>query len=132
MRLNVQRLDWFFILPIFASITMIAEIDPPRETVITLSYWAQGGILVAITAVMSLVIAIASAVDRRCSEEYTFQILANASLVAVASTSLINLVWLIGVKAMDLPDMSGENTVGVMILAMIVSYYWFRLKGIAQ
>lgn len=132
MRMSVQRLDWFFILPIFASIIMIAEIDPPRDPAIQWGEWVQGGVLVAATVVVSVLIAIGAAIDRRCSEEYTFQILANASLVAVASMALINLFWLIGVKAFDLPDMSSENMVGVTMLAMVLSYYWFRLKGIAQ
>ena len=77
-------------------------------------------------------VAIASAIDRRCSEEYLYQIMANSALVGVASTMLVHLCWVIGIKMFDLPDLSAENMVGVSMLALILSYYWFRLKGIAQ
>ena len=132
MKMTIGRLDWFLVLPLAASALMIAEIDPPRESFITVAQWEQAAILVPITLVLSVMVAIASAIDRRCSEEYLYQIMANSALVGVASTMLVHLCWVIGIKMFDLPDLSAENMVGVSMLALILSYYWFRLTGIAQ
>lgn len=132
MKMGINRLDWFLVLPLLASTAMIAEIDPPRESVLAISQWDQAGILVPITLVVSLLIAIGSALDRRCTEEYLFQLMANAALVGVAASMLVNLAWVIGVKVYDLPDMAAENMVGVTMFSLITAYYWFRFRGISQ
>jgi len=132
MKMTIGRLDWFLVMPLAASTLMIAEIDPPRETFITITQWEQAAILVPITLLLSVLVAIGSAIDRRCNEEYLFQIMANAALVGVASSMLVHLIWIIGITVYDLPDMSAENMVGVTMLALILSYYWFRFKGISQ
>jgi len=132
MKMGINRLDWFLILPLGASAAMAAEIDPPRETVLAIAPWEQAAILVPMTLLVGVIIAILTALDRRCSEDYLFQIMANAALVGVAVSMVIHLIWLIGTKAYGLPDLSAENMVGVTTLAWIISYYWFRLKGIAR
>ncbi len=132
MKMKISRLDWFLVLPLLASTVMIAEIDPPRMSAINLTQWEQAGILVPITLIVSLLVAIGAAIDRRCSEEYLFQIMANAALVGVAASMFVHMFWIIGTKVFDLPDMSAENVVGVTMLALILSYYWFRFKGISQ
>ncbi|MEP0189504.1 MAG: hypothetical protein ABJP70_02490 [Erythrobacter sp.] len=132
MKMGINRLDWFLVLPLLASGTMIAEIDPPRESVLSISQWEQAGILVPITLIISLLVAIGAAIDRRCSEEYLFQIMANSALVGVASSMFVHLAWVIGVKVYDLPDMAAENMVGVTMFSLITAYYWFRFRGISQ
>lgn len=132
MKVSVNKLDWFLILPFIAGLAMIAEIDPPRETVVAIGPWLQLALAGTLAAMVSLIVAAASALDRRCTEEYVFQILANASLVAFASTMLVHLFWVIGAKTLNLPDPSGENVVGIITVAWATSYYWFRAKGLAQ
>ena len=131
MKMTIQRLDWFLVLPAALAGTMIAEIDPPRESFIAVSQWEQAAIVVPVTLLMSVLIAIGSAIDRRCSEEYLFQLMSNAALVGVATSMLIHLLWIIGIKAFNLPDMAAENMVGITTLSWIAAYYWFRLKGIS-
>lgn len=132
MRMTIQRLDWFLAIPLIAGVVMVAEIDGPREVVRELTQFEQGAILIPITLLLGVIIAAASAIDRRCSEEYTFQVMANAALTALATTMMVNLFWLIGVKTLDLPDLSGENMAGIMVIAWVLSYYWFRMRGIAR
>ena len=132
MKMGINRLDWFLVLPLCASVVMAAEIDPPRESVLAIAQWEQAAILVPLTLCVGVVIALLSALDRRCTEDYLFQIMANAALVGVAVSMFIHLIWVIGIKMYDLPDLSAENMVGVTTFAWIFSYYWFRFKGIAQ
>lgn len=132
MKMSISRLDWFVILPIIAALAMIGEVDPPRETVLAVAPWIQLATVGGLCVLVSLAVAAASAIDRRCSEDYLFQIMANAALVAFATMMLVHLVWVIGVKTLNLPDPSGENIIGVATLAWALSYYWFRARGIAQ
>ena len=131
-RLTPRMVDWFILLPVAVSITMIGEIDPPRESVWHIGQLAQGGVVTILGLAITILVAACSAIDRRSSEEYLFQIVANAALVAIVSTSLLHLLWLIGIKTFDLPDLSGENMIGVMTLTWALAYYWFRRRGIAR
>lgn len=132
MKMTIQRLDWFLLLPASAGILMIAEIDPPREVLVEVGPWLKGAVLLGMTAVFSLLVAAGSAIDRRCTEEYLFQILANAALVSMATTMLVHLAWIIAKKTLGLPELDSDNIVGILTLGWVISYYWFRLRGIAK
>jgi len=131
MKLPLQRLDWFLVLPLLAGLVMVAEIDPPGDTAVQLAPFVKGAALAVVALLVSLLVAAASAIDRRCTEEYAFQIMANAALVAVAATMLTHAGWIIAARFADLPALESDNVVGVMVIAWVASYYWFRLRGIA-
>lgn len=131
MKLPLHRLDWFLVLPLLAGIVMVAEINPPGDTALPLGPVVKGAVLAVVALLVSLLVAAASAIDRRCTEEYAFQIMANAALVAVAATMLTHGGWVIAGKFADLPALESDNIVGVMVIGWIASYYWFRLRGIA-
>ncbi|MBV7258718.1 hypothetical protein [Erythrobacter crassostreae] len=130
--MNIERLDWFIALPLLASLVMIAEADAPREAVVALTPWAKGLILGGLGLLFNVAVAAASAIDRRCSEEYAFQIMANAALVGFAATMLVNLCWVIGEKVFGLPELASDNIIGILTFGWAISYYWFRFKGVAR
>jgi hypothetical protein len=132
MKLTVRTVDWFLFLPLVAGLVMIAEFDAPSPDAVELSVVAKAIGLTFVTAILAVAVAAASALDRRCSEDYLFQIMANAALVAFAATMLVNLVWVIGEKVLDLPELASDNIIGVNTLAWVLAYYWFRVKGLAQ
>lgn len=111
---------------------MVAEIDSPREVLTDIGPWAKGAVLTAMALATSIVVAAASAIDRRCTEEYVFQIMANAALVALAATMLVHLGWIIAKKMIGLPELDSDNIIGITVIAWVVGYYWFRVRGIAQ
>ena len=132
MKMTVQRLDWLLVLPLAAAIAMLTEFDTARDTVIEMGPWLKAGVLGSLAVILSIAVAAGSAIDRRCTEDYLFQLMANAALVAIAATMLVNLAWVIGEKAFALPELASDNLLGVLILAWVVSYYWFRARGIAR
>lgn len=132
MKRSTRYLDWFLILPFLAGLAMVAEIDPVREAALPLGPWAKGALLTALALVVSLIVAGVSAVDRRCTEEYAFQMMANAALVAMAATMLVHAGWLIAAKAMSLAALESDNIVGIMVIGWVTAYYWFRQRGIAS
>lgn len=130
--MSIKQLDWFIALPLLASLAMIAEIDAPRDSVLALTSLAKGAILIGLAAVICAIVAASSAIDRRCSEEYAFQIMANAALVAFATTMLVDLAWVIGEKTWDFPELASDNILGILTFSWALSYYWFRLRGISR
>ncbi|MFU7526969.1 hypothetical protein [Qipengyuania sp. ASV99] len=128
----IKYLDWFLILPFISALVMVAEIDAPRAVLIEIGPWAKGAVLAAMALAASVIVAAASAIDRRCTEEYAFQIMANAALVALAATMLVHLGWIIAKKALGLPELDSDNIIGIMVIGWVTSYYWFRLRGITQ
>lgn len=104
MKFSIRYPDSFLILPALAGIAMIAETDPPHSAALDLGAWIKGAVLAGLAACIALAVGAASAMKRRCTEEYAIQITANAALVAMTST---------------------------FILGWMVSYYRFRQRGIA-
>lgn len=132
MRISPGKLDVVLIVPLIATLMMVGD-EPARESVTWgLSPFAQAAILGVATALLALFVAKATSFDRRCSEEYIFQVMANAALVALGTMALFNLFWLIAMKFYPIPELAGTNMVGITILAWILSYYWFRFRGMAQ
>lgn len=130
MKLSPGQLDIFLLLPLGASLMMISE-APEAKTSATLNLteWGQVAILGALALVLAFLVIKATAIDRRCQEEYVFQILANAALVGLGTMVLVNMLWLIAILFMNAPEMTGNSMVGVGVFAWIASYYWYRWRG---
>ena len=132
MRISPGKLDMVLIVPLIATLMMVGD-EPARESVaLGLSPFAQAAILGSVTTLLALFVAKATSLDRRCSEEYVFQVMSNAALVALGTMALFNLFWLIAMKFYPIPELAGTNMVGIAILAWILSYYWYRLRGVTR
>lgn len=132
MKTSVARMDWLLPLPMLASLLMISEVEPLRENAVVLTTLELGGILTGATLALALLVVIMSSVDRRCSEDYAFQVAASAALVSLGTTVLINLFWVLSMKFSSMPSLSGENMVGVAVLSWCLAYYWYRWRGITR
>lgn len=132
MRISPGKLDLVLIVPLIAALMMIG--DEPREqsVAMTISPWMQAGGLGIVTAILVLFVAKASSLDRRCGEEYVFHVMANAAFVALGTMALLNMAWLITAKFYPLHELTGQNMAGVTILAWILGYYWYRMRGLQQ
>lgn len=130
--MNVGRLDILFIFGGIASMPMMADTPNKSEPLITFSSGPQVMILTLIGSLIASFIVFASAIDRKCTEDYLYQIISNASLVGVATALLINMVWLLGSSIWGLPELSGQNMAGITLFGFIIGYFWFRFRGIAS
>ncbi|KUO57574.1 MAG: hypothetical protein APF78_09945 [Sphingomonadales bacterium BRH_c3] len=129
MKLSPRRLDAFLILPLGASLLMIGEAAKERAVTLNFTAWEQAAILGAGTLVLVFLVIRATAFDRRCSEDYIFQLMANAALVAMGCMALVNVIWMLAMKFYAIPQLTGQNITGIAILAWILAYYWYRLRG---
>ena len=130
MKLSPGKLDLLFILPAIVSIRMIADTPNKANAAFTLDPVMQGIMLVAGTILIGFLILLGSDLDRRFTEDYLFQMLANAALIAVGTTALINMFWLGAMQFYQLPELTAQNITGVMVLAFFLGYYLFRFRGV--
>ena len=130
MKMTVRRLDWLLVIPLLATLVMIGETVEIEAGEIVLDPVVQVAGLAGATILIALAVAMATSVDRRCSEDYLTQICASAGLIAVGATALVNMFWGLARMVWPLPDLAGECMAGITIFAWIVSYYWYRLRGL--
>lgn len=129
-KMTTRKLDIFLILPALAGLTMIADGPKTLHEVIALTPMIQTLLLIGGTIIAAVLAVFGSNLDRRCAEDYLFQILANAAHIAVIVTVLVNMFWLLAMLAFHLPHMTGQNLCGVLVLGWCFGYYWFRLRGV--
>ena len=132
MRVSPGKVDVAAVAPLIASLMLIGDSPGAQSVVMEVSPLLQTGGLGLATAVLVAFVAKASSLDRRCSEEYLFQVMANAAFVALGTMALINLGWLIATKFYPLRELTGQNMTGITILAWILSYYWYRVRGLLR
>ncbi len=132
VKMTTGKLDIFLILPVLASLMMISDVPDFAETAATLSPIARIAILVPAIVIIGLLAVMGSGLDRRCSEDYIFQLLANAALIGVIVTVMVNMAWGIAKLFYLLPDLSGENMTGITVMSWCAGYYWYRLKGLTS
>ncbi len=130
--MNTGKFDILFILAGVASLPMMADGPSKIEPLITLTPLPQGLILAFIGSLVASFVVFASAIDRKCTEDYLYQIISNASLVGIATALLINMFWLLASSIWGLHELSGQNMAGITLFGFIVGYYWFRFRGVAS
>lgn len=128
--MNINKFDALFIFAGIASFSMMADRANIAENVEILSPVLQAIILATSGIIIASFIVFASAIDRKCTEDYLYQIISNAGLVGVATCLLGNMFWLVAMAIWDLPDLTGQNLAGLTLLAWVIGYYWFRFRGL--
>jgi len=128
--MNTGKFDILFILVGLASLTMMADDANIVDNAVNLSPLLQAMILAISAIIIASFIVLASAIDRKCSEDYLYQIMANAGLVGTVTCLLANLFWLFAMAIWKLPDLTGQNLAGITLLAWVIGYYWFRYRGL--
>ena len=82
--------------------------------------------------ILSFVVVLLSHFDRRCTEDYTFQLMANAALVAVTTLLLFNLITSLDFlrNLTGLRELHGDDLVGITMLSWATAYFVFQRRGL--
>ena len=77
-------------------------------------------------------LAVGTSADRRCSEDYAFQLLASGALVGMLATILASVVWALDFlpEALGLRGMRGQDQMAIGMIAWAVGYFTFRIRGL--
>ncbi|MEZ5708065.1 MAG: hypothetical protein R3E02_01610 [Blastomonas sp.] len=96
-------------------------------------HWAlvTGLAIAALTILFSIAAALAAKIDRRCSDDYGFQLMANAAVVGVVATLFISLIWDMDfVAALGIAPPDGRALNGVLLLSWASGYAIYRFRGL--
>jgi ABC-type tungstate transport system substrate-binding protein len=88
-----------------------------------------GGALLTLTVLVAFAMQRIADLDRRCSEDYRFQLMAQSALVAVFTTFVVYAAFDDFLLGYWLGVLSGRNVVGIMLGAWAFAYFVYRVKG---
>jgi len=133
LRTTVGKLDVLFaLLALAAAFVLVRPSDLPDPIAVPLPQLVIGSIAIGTTLVLALVAAIGARIDRRCAEDYAFQLMANAAVIAVTTTMMVNILWSVRrIAEFGIAPPTGDQTVGVMLLAWSAGYAIYRVRGLA-
>jgi hypothetical protein len=107
----------------YEEVKQIAQIANPLTSAIA---------LILAVPVLSLLFAMGSNLDRHCAEDYSFQLMANAAIVAVGTMFFCNLFASIDFikDAIGLRDIVREDMVGMTMMSWAIGFFYFQRKGL--
>lgn len=70
-------------------------------------------------------------IDRRCAEDYVFQLIANGALIGVVTTLFTHTLWSVDfLLGRWLGEPSADAMLGVTMCGWAVGYFTYRLRGL--
>ena len=88
---------------------------------------------VALMLLVGFIVTKVAALDRRNSEEYTFQILANGAVVSVMTTMFVTLAWTSDfLLARWLGEPSSSQLIALLMGSWSVGYLTYRIRGVSE
>ena len=133
-KISVGKLDILMLVMVAAGVTLLFD-GPDKATthVVTISIAAKAGLALLATALTALLATWGADMDRRCAEDYAFQLIANAAVIAVITTMFVHLIWDMNfLNEMGLPKPASGDIIGVMMLSWAFGYYFYRARGLKQ
>ncbi len=92
--------------------------------------WLELGCAFILTIIMASYAVWGAKLDRRCAEDYVFQLVTNAALIAVITSIMSHAIWDMSfLNERGLPKPTSGDMLGVMILSWAMGYGFYRIKG---
>ncbi len=130
MQISASLLDKFLLLPLAASLMMMAD-KGKVDAALTSGSATQVMLLAAATLVVAILAVLGTKIDRRCTEDYIYQILSNAALIAVVTAVMMNMAWgIVTVVDISMPRLTGQMMTGIVGFSWCTAYYWYRWRGV--
>ncbi|WP_284125405.1 hypothetical protein [Parerythrobacter aestuarii] len=137
---KLSRRDWqmrkadvsFAIMTVIgiAGLT-VDSFDATKSVIIAPNPWITAGTVVLLMAIVGFLVTRLAALDRRGTEEYSFQLISSAALVAVATTLFVGFIWS---SDLLLSRWLGTPTTGQMMALLLgswsVGYFTYRFRGV--
>lgn len=123
--------DWAFAFILVLGLVLIFLEAGDSPEVVSASWTAFAVAAAAIGLNISIVLlaTMMSALDRRHTDDYHFQILSNAAVTAIIAAIFVNLVW--SVVHPVLGSMSVELFIAIILFCWGLAYFFYRWRGLA-
>lgn len=128
---STGRVDILFVIFLVLGIAMIAKTQTPVVTATTGGSLIQTTAAIVGTAIVTLLVIVGAKFDRRCAEDYAFQMMAHAAFVAIPTSLIVHAIWDLRVlnRAGFAPPTSSD-LIGVILVAWACAYAGYRIKGL--
>lgn len=122
--------DWMFAVNFFigTGLLILETRDPTQLMDAQWSPLAVAGAAIGLTFLLSSVATIVAALDRRGTDDYHFQLMANGAIIAVLAAIFVNLAWLMAAPVLG--TMTAPIMIGILLLAWSLGYFLGRWRGI--
>lgn len=124
--------DWAFgFVLIVGIILLILETrDPVEQVTATWSPVAIAGGTIGVTILVAFLATFMAALDRRKTDDYHFQIMANGAIIAIITAIFVNMVWLMAQPLLG--TMSVQILIAILLIAWGLGYFFYRWRGLGQ
>lgn len=88
--------------------------------------------LLAIPAVLGGLLAVGSKADRRCADDFAFQLLASGAVIGMFTMVVFNAFWALDFlpHAFGIRGMRGQDMMATGLIGWAAGYFTFRVKGL--
>lgn len=82
--------------------------------------------------VLAWILAFGTSADRRCADDYAFQLLASGSIVGMFTMIIASVFWALDFlpDALGIRGMRGQDQMAIGMVAWAVGYFTFRIRGL--
>jgi hypothetical protein len=89
-------------------------------------------VLLAGSLVLAVLLALGSQADRRCADDYAYQLLATGAMIGMFTTIGANIFWALDFlpDAIGIRDMRGQDQMAIGMIGWGVAYFTFRIRGL--
>ena len=124
--------DWAFGFVLVVGLgLLVLEVQDPQELVVaTWSAPTIAGAAIMLTIVIALLATIVAALDRKKTDDYHFQIMANSAIIANITAIFVNMAW--NLAEPQLGTMSVQILIAILLFAWGLGYFFYRWRGFGQ
>lgn len=124
----------FALMAVFAVLGIAFDaFDTTPDFVVPPNPWLTAVAALSMVLIVGFLVTKVAAIDRRNSEEYSFQLISSGAIVAVATTLFVSFVWS---SDLLLAPWLGTPTTGQVLALLLGSwslgYFTYRLKGVHE
>ncbi|MEM8917324.1 MAG: hypothetical protein AAGE37_00580 [Pseudomonadota bacterium] len=129
---NSLKPDWAFGFVLLVGLgLLVLEVQDPQEQV--MAAWSAttiAGAAIMFTVIIAFLATILAALDRKKTDDYHFQIMANSAIIAIITAIFVNMVW--SLAEPQLGTMSVQILIAILLFAWGLGYFFYRWRGFGQ
>ncbi|SIN68687.1 hypothetical protein SAMN02745824_1827 [Parasphingorhabdus marina DSM 22363] len=124
--------DWAFgfVLIVGLGLLVLEVQDPAQYVAAKWSASAVAAAAIVLTLIIALLATVVAALDRKKTDDYHFQIMANSAIIANITAIFVHMVW--NLAEPRLGTMSVQIMIAILLFAWGLGYFFYRWRGFGQ
>jgi hypothetical protein len=115
-----------------ALILVNGSIQPELAIQASTHHLRDIAVLLLLPLILAVILAYASKADRRCSDDFGYQLLAAGAMVGMFTMMIASVVWSLDFLSdeIGIRGMRGQDQMAVGMIGWGVAYFTFRIRGL--